>query len=99
MTPDQKPTPEQMRRLAEFDDTERILNMRLKELHERRREYISANQLNGIADDADGAQADPTNWDESRIDIIGQNGNGGEHYGDEMQFGHMLTENKREKSN
>ena len=43
-----KPTPEQMRRLAEFDDTERILNERLKELHERRREYINKNQLNEI---------------------------------------------------
>lgn len=39
-------TPEQQRRLAEFDDTERILQKHLKELHERRREYINTNQLN-----------------------------------------------------
>lgn len=32
----------------------------------------------------------PADADE-RIDVIGQNGNDGEHYGDEMQFGHMLT--------
>ncbi len=40
------PTPEQKRRLAEFDDTERILQKHLKALHERRREYINVNQLN-----------------------------------------------------
>lgn len=41
-----KPTPEQQRRLAEFDDTERILHKQLKALLERRREYINTNQLN-----------------------------------------------------
>lgn len=46
MTIEQKPTPEQQRRLTEFDDTERILQKHLKELHERRREFINTNQLN-----------------------------------------------------
>lgn len=43
-----KPTPAQQRRLDEFDDAERILRERLKELHERRRKYINSNQLNEI---------------------------------------------------
>ena len=40
------PTPEQQRRLAEFDDTERILQKHLKTLLERRREFVNTNQLN-----------------------------------------------------
>lgn len=40
------PTPEQQRRLAEFDDTERILQKHLKALLERRREYLNTSQLN-----------------------------------------------------
>ena len=40
------PTPEQQRRLDEFEDEERILEDRLKRVRERRREYINTRELN-----------------------------------------------------
>lgn len=39
-------TEEQKRRIAEFDIAEKILHKQLKELLERRREYINTNNLN-----------------------------------------------------
>lgn len=39
-------TEAQKRRIAEFDDAEKILHKQIKELLERRREYINTQQLN-----------------------------------------------------
>ena len=39
-------TEEQKRRIEEFDIAEKILHKQIKELLERRREYINTNNLN-----------------------------------------------------
>ena len=44
-------------------------------------------------------QATPDVWDEARTDIIGQNGNGGEHYSEVHGDSHVPTENTTDPAN